>query len=168
MGTFGATWGVAGVILLLSSAISRLLPIWQESMTYDLDWRHWTVMLVNAVFMAHSEGYSAFQKAFAPRIVVRADTLRTDPQPLRVLLAPLFCMGFFHATRRRMITSFAVSAMVCVFIIVFRFIPQPWRGVLDFGVVVGLSWGVAALVFFAWQQWLGSGVNYPAELPGSD
>ncbi|MBT8446427.1 MAG: hypothetical protein KJO38_04710, partial [Gammaproteobacteria bacterium] len=31
-----------------------------------------------------------------------------------------------------------------VLILLFRLLPQPWRGVMDFGVVVGLLWGLVA------------------------
>jgi hypothetical protein len=32
-----------------------------------------------------------------------------------------------------------------------RLLPQPWRGIVDAGVVVGLTWGTISLVVFCIQ-----------------
>jgi hypothetical protein len=65
-----------------------------------------------------------------------------------VLLAPLFCMGYIYATRRRQILSIALTTMIICFVLIARSIPQPWRGILDAGVVVGLSLGVLSIAYF--------------------
>jgi hypothetical protein len=65
-----------------------------------------------------------------------------------VLLAPLFCMGYIYATRRRQIVSFALTTMIICFVLIARSMPQPWRGILDAGVVVGLSLGVLSIGYF--------------------
>ncbi|MEM8734054.1 MAG: hypothetical protein AAGG44_07525 [Planctomycetota bacterium] len=68
---------------------------------------------------------------------------------LRFVLAPLFCIGFFHATRRKQVTIIILMLLIALIVIGFRQIPQPWRGVLDIGVIIGLTWGtIATLVFF--------------------
>jgi len=67
------------------------------------------------------------------------------------VLAPFFCIGYFDIERRRQIVVIAVTAMVIGFIIGARFLPQPWRGIVDLGVVAGLAWGVIALCIFTAQ-----------------
>jgi len=44
--------------------------------------------------------------------------------------------------------SYALTAMIICFIIIARMLPQPWRGILDAGVVVGLSIGIISILYF--------------------
>jgi hypothetical protein len=129
-----------------------------------LGWHHWTLMLACVVFMAYSEGYKGFQLGFSPRVAARALYLRDHPTPMRSLAAPLFCMGFFHAQRRRLVISYSLTLAIIALIFLVRLLPQPWRGILDAGVVVGLAWGLVALLAFAVRA-LGSGdFNYSPEV----
>ena len=41
------------------------------------------------------------------------------------------------------------------FITIAHFLSQPWRGIIDIGVVVGLLWGVVALLIFTVQAFAG-------------
>ena len=109
---------------------------------------HWSALAFSVIYMAYAEGYKGFHLGFAPRVVVRARYLAANPRPLHVLLAPLFCMGYIYATRKRQILSFALTAMIVCFVLVARMMPQPWRGILDAGVVVGLSLGVLSIAYF--------------------
>ncbi len=71
----------------------------------------------------------------------------------------------FFSSRKRLIVTYALSLGIIVLIIVFHQIIQPWRGILDAGVVVGLSWGIASLIWFSIEA-LGSGeYEFPAETP---
>lgn len=164
-GRFGFVWGVTGVCLILLFAVYRLTQITVDAFEFTLVWYHWLVLIVNVVFMAHSEGYKGFQKGFSPRVVARAGYLRSNPRPLHVLLAPLFCMGFFHATRRRMITAYAMSFAIILLILIFNQISQPWRGILDAGVVVGLCWGVMSILFYFYQYLVGETFEFSADVP---
>ena len=109
---------------------------------------HWLTLAFSVIYMAYAEGYKGFHLGFAPRVVVRARYLANNPRPLHVLLAPLFCMGYIYATRRRQIVSFALTTMIICFVLIARSMPQPWRGILDAGVVVGLSIGVLSIGYF--------------------
>ena len=92
VGTLGALWGIVGFLGLLFSAISRLGPLAIES--YEMGWTtvQWVVAGVFTLFMAHSEGYKGFHKAFSPRFGARMKHLSENPTVLHVLLAPLFGM----------------------------------------------------------------------------
>lgn len=109
---------------------------------------HWSALVFSVIYMGYAEGYKGFHLGFAPRVVARARYLSANPRPLHVLLAPLFCMGYIYATRRRQILSYALTLMIICFVIIARLMPQPWRGILDAGVVVGLSLGVLSIAYF--------------------
>lgn len=109
---------------------------------------HWLALAFSVVYMAYAEGYKGFHLGFAPRVVVRARYLADNPRPLHVLLAPLFCMGYIYATRKRQILSFALTTMIICFVLIARSMPQPWRGIVDAGVVVGLGLGVLSIAYF--------------------
>jgi len=165
IGIFGAIWGLTGVLLLLGSAVYRLTPIAIDAFSYAFTWYHWTTLLLILFFMAYAEGYRGFQKGFSPRVAARALHMKNYPHLLHSLLGPLFCMGFFHASRRRKITSFSVTSGIIVLIILVRFLTQPWRGIIDAGVVVGLAWGLVSLIIFSLQAFTSRGFPYSPEVP---
>ena len=141
-------WGIGGVLLLLIFAIFRLAPMALELEESSMSQVHWLALAFSVIYMAYAEGYKGFHLGFAPRVIVRARYLADNPRPLHVLLAPLFCMGYIYATRKRQIISFALTTMIICFVLIARSIPQPWRGILDAGVVVGLSLGVLSIAYF--------------------
>lgn len=156
MASLIATWGVACVLALLGQALWRLTPLalepWLEGSMSPLQ----QALYVGwAAIMAYSEGYRGFQKKFSPRVVARAFYLGRHPTPLRVALALPFCMSFFHSTRRQMIVSYTFVTLIALLVVAVRSLPQPWRGIVDGGVVVGLGWGVVAIVVFYVRGLLG-------------
>jgi hypothetical protein len=165
MGMVRALWGLTGVILLLGSAVYRLTPLAVDAWSYELSWYHWIFFAFVLLFMAYAEGYRAFQQGFSPRVAARARYLRTHRNALHALLAPLFCMGYFHAPKRRRITSISVTAGIIVLIILVRLLPQPWRGIVDAGVVVGLAWGLISLIIFSFQALSREQFKYSPEVP---
>ena len=87
--------------------------------------------------------------SYAPRLVARAEGLRQSATVLTTVLAPAYCMNYFQAEKRRMIVAWVATCLIVLAIIAFHYLPQPWRGILDAGVVVGLGWGLLATVYFA-------------------
>lgn len=162
---FGAFWGVAGVVLLLASATYRLTPLAVEASMHPFSWHHWAALIAVVSGMAYAEGYRGFQQGFSPRVAARARYLAEHPRPVHVLLAPLFCMGYIHATRRRRITSLSLTLAIIVLILLVRFVSQPWRGIIDAGVVVGLAWGIISLLVFAVVVFRSAGFRYSPEVP---
>lgn len=165
LGGLGAAWGIIGILSLLGFAIIRMADASWQAASYPLDWRHWLVLTFNIALMAHAEGYRGFQKAYAPRVVARAKYLVSNWTWVRLVLAPLFCMGFFHATRRRLISAWVLTAMIIVLVLAFRMLEQPWRGILDAGVVVGLVWGVTSIALYSLSVLLRRQFNYSPEVP---
>ncbi len=165
MGGFGAFWGLTGVALLLGSAIYRLTPLAIDAFTYDWSWYHWLSFALMTFFMAYAEGYRAFQQGFSPRVAARARYLRDHPDALHVIFAPLFCMAYFHALKRRQIVSISVTAGIIVLVILVRLLSQPWRGIIDGSVVVGLAWGLVSLIVFSYQAFTAEHFPYSPEVP---
>jgi hypothetical protein len=165
-GGAAAVWGLSGTILLLAQAVWRMLPVVAEAFTHHrLGVAHWAGAVAGVAFMGFYEGYKGFQRGFSPRVVVRALHLARNPRPLHVLLAPLFCMGLLHASRRRLVASWAILCLVVAAVAAVRGVPQPARGIVDLGVVVGLAWGLVALLAYALRAAAGLPPRVPADLP---
>ena len=142
-------WGIAGVTMLLGSAIWRLSPIAVHPLrTGQLEAHHWVILIIWVLGMAYAEGYRGFHTRFSPRTAARALYLAYRPSVLRGILAPFFSMGFFGATRRVMITAWSITSMIVCLVLMVHQLEQPWRGIVDAGVVVGLAIGLASLLWF--------------------
>lgn len=144
-------WGLGGIFLLIGSAVVRLTPYAIEALRMDLTLLQWVVAIVWTGFMLVAEGYRGFQKQFSPRVVARAKYLSENPNPLHLLLAPFFCMAFFHATKKRKIVTWCLTLGIIGLIIIVRQLPQPWRGIIDIGVVLGLVYGLLWVAIYAVQ-----------------
>jgi hypothetical protein len=168
--SFAALWGVVGFCLILLQAIYRLAILALEPIRGGLmtePWQ-WALYAASIAFMAYTEGYRGFQLRAAPRIVVRALHLARHPRPLHVALAPVFCTGLFHATRRRLIASWLLYGMLILLILSVRQLAQPWRGMVDAGVVVGLTWGVVSIIIIYVRALAGHPPQVSPELPGDE
>lgn len=159
-------WGIGGVLGFLANAIFRLwplasAPIVDGSMTPTL----WAISALWIAFMAYTEGYKGFHRAFSPRVVVRALWLARNPRPHLVVLAPVMCMGLIHATRKRMIVSWAILLGVVALVLAVRGLDQPWRGIVDGGVIVGLALGTLSIVVHTLRAFAGSPPTMPPDVP---
>lgn len=159
-------WAILGVLALLLRAVMRMAPIALEPI------KDQSLTPAQAVVYAgwcgvslYAEGYRGFQMRFSPRVVARALYLANNPKPLHVLLAPLYCMAFFHASLRGLMAAWGVLLIVIAAVLVVHVMPQPWRGIVDGGVVLGLAWGMASLVVIAANALRGRHPGVSAELP---
>lgn len=161
-------WGVIGVLLLFARAIVRLAPVaWQPIAEGSLSPTQVALYASWVVFNAYSEGYRAFQKSFSPRVVGRAHQLASAPTLLRALLAPLYCLSLFHANRRGLTLAWAMLGIIAGLVWLLGITPQPWRGIVDGGVVVALAWGALAILFFAARALRGAPPAAKLNLPGT-
>lgn len=167
--TFGFYWGVLGVVAIIASAIYRISPRIIELGQFSLHAGHWLVLLLWTVYMIHAEGYRGFHCNFAPRVVLRAQALQGDSaRPLAILLAPLYCMGFIYATPRRTLISVLVTSAIIALVIGVSLLPQPWRGIIDTGVVAGLGVGIISIGYYLQAALKGVSITrVPADLPDS-
>lgn len=165
MKTMGFLWGIGGVIALLLSAIYRLAPRVLELGSYSLSAWQWLLLAVFVLYMLRAEGWKGFHLNFAPRVALRADFLRREGRPWMLLLAPLVCMGYLHATRRRRIVSLSLTAGLVLLIILVSHVPQPWRGIIDAGVVAGLLTGITSILWHGARVLGGRRPQMSADLP---
>jgi hypothetical protein len=141
-------WGTVGVIAVLIDAIIRLLPNAIEPIaTGTIDVKGGLAYVAAIIGLGYAEGYRGFQRRFSPRVVARAAHLARSVQPSwRIVLAPVMTMGLIHATRRRLLATWMLVAMIVALVVLVSLLEQPWRGAVDAGVVVGLSWGTATIL----------------------
>lgn len=160
------TWAVGGVLALLIQAIVRLLPRAIEPIRDgSLDLVGGIAYLAAIVLLAYSEGYRGFQQRFSPRVVQRALHLAEHPRSGLVILAPLHAMALIHATPRRLRASWLLLLGIVGLIVLVSKLAQPWRGAVDAGVVVGLSWGAIATLLLLIRALRGSPPDVDPDLP---
>lgn len=164
-----ATWGVLATTALLVSAIVRLTPLALEPLqSHAMTSFQWALYIGWAGFNGYVEGFRGFQRGYAPRVVARAFWLGQHPRPLYVLLAPFFCSGLFHATRKRLIISWCLLVGIVGIVQLVRLLEQPWRGIVDGGVVIGLGYGTAALLVMFARALLGAPIRVTPQVPGDE
>ena len=161
-------WGVVGVLVLLAQALLRLTPLALEAIGSGLNPVQWIVLGAWVVINAHAEGYRGFHRRFSPRVVARARYLAAHPRPLRVALAPLFCMSLFGASGRGMMVARGILVGVVGLVILVRQLDQPWRGIVDAGVVVGLGLGALSIVYFVLLALRGRPMPVGPDLPAGE
>jgi len=164
-GIVGAIWAIGGIVLLLSAALYRLTPYALELTDFDLTTFQVICLVLFILFMAVAEGYKGFQRKFSPRFAARTKYLLDHPSTVRVLLAPMFSMGYFQATRRVKITSISVTLMVIILIIAVKALAQPWRGIVDAGVIFGLLWGLLSILILVFASLTGRDPGDISHLP---
>ena len=149
-------WGIGGFIAILVYALYRLIPVTIAAFAWEFAWWHWALLFINTLLMAYYEGFKGFQRGYSPRVAARARYLGDHGNPSDCLLAPLFCMAYYAAPRRRVIATWILTIFITLMIVLFQYLPQPTRGILDAGVVVGLSWGLLATLYYGWSAINGS------------
>ncbi len=97
--------------------------------------------------------------------LARAMHLAREPHALRGALAPLFCMGLFHAPLRSKVVSWVMVAFIVGIVALVRQIPQPWRGLIDLGVVAALGMGLVSLAYYTVRALRGHAPNVDPRLP---
>jgi len=145
-------WGALGCSCYLSYGIKKVVPIVKNGMQMMDCGFHWSLLIVTLLFFAYFEGYKGFQKGFSPRVVSRAWVVAERPSSKRnppfwhKVLAPWFCIGYFHGTRKRVITSWCVTAGIFLIVVGVKRMPNPYRAIVDAGVMLGLSWGAISII----------------------
>ena len=140
---------------------AALVPILDDMLTPGLA----VVYALWVVFQGYTEGYRGFQLRFCPRVVARAVHLGRNPRLLHVLLAAPFVLTLFHAPVRKLVARYVFLACLVGLIMLVRQVPQPYLGIIDGGVVLGLMWGVLGLWWLLGRYLLGYGSPEPTDLP---
>lgn len=154
-------WGVLGIHVTIGNAIWRLGARGVEAVVGGLTPLQWLILAAWVAFMLYTEGYRGFHLRFSPMVIARARTLAGDAPLWHKVLAPAYVMGLFHATRRRLLLSWGLLVMIATMVMLVRLLEQPWRGIVDAGVVLGLLAGLISVS--AWA--LSTGALVSPELP---
>lgn len=163
LGFAAGAWGSLGVVYILASPIKRLfpvaaLPFQGVAAGASLSWWGWALYASWVAFMGYTEGYKAFQCKFSPMVVARASTLHAGPTNFswwfKALFAPLYSMGLFHATKKRLSVSWGMVFGIAGIVAACKRIPMPWRAVVDGGVVVGLTWGALSVLLISARSFI--------------
>lgn len=145
-----AAWGLGATLLLIGEALFRLTPISLEASRHaDFTSFHGLVMAGWVVGNAYLEGWRGFHRKFAPRCIQAALEVAERGSLSRRLLCPLVCLGLYGVNRARLIGSWALVVGIVSLVVLVGSLPQPWRGIIDAGVVAGLAVGVGSLIFHA-------------------
>jgi hypothetical protein len=157
-------WGLAGVLAILAQAILKLVPFALELRDLDLAGAELAILGLWIAIAVYAEGVRGFHRQFSPRVVARAMHLSRGASTVDLVLAPLFCMGLIHATRRRLIVSWVLTLAIAAVVMFVRRLSQPWRGIVDAGVVIGLSIGVVSIIYYSVRAVRGHAMPVPADV----
>ena len=146
LGVAAAAWGLIGWSATLTFVIARLSVYAIDALASELDPLQLAALAANTGLLAWAEGYRGFQKRFSPRAAARILYLRRHAGVLTATLAPLFCIGFFGVTPRIWRMTWIGTGLILLAVIVVQQLPQPWRGIIDVGVVIGLAWGLVSFL----------------------
>jgi hypothetical protein len=160
-------WGVLQVVAIIGNALKRVIPIALQPFSSDvpLSGFQWVSYGLWTVYMIYAEGYKAFQLKFSPLVVKRAFGLSENLNALNFLLAGPYAMGFFGATKKRMIVSWSVSVGVASIVAVVKKLGYPYRSIIDGGVVAGLTYGTLSILILTVNALRGNVPHVNPELP---
>lgn len=161
-------WGLVGTVLLLGKSVVRLSFVAWAGLTHpSVGPLHLAIAVAWSAFMAWSEGYRGFYMGYSRRVVTRAFAMPGRVRhPLLMLLAPFVSMGLIYSTRRRYIVSWSVVLGVIGIVVLVRQLSQPWRGLIDLGVVVGLAMGLVSILIHTRTRLMGGDLGVPVEFHG--
>lgn len=158
-------WGVIGITASLGKAIIGMTPKVITGLAMELTLIQWGFLIGYTFFMLYFEGYKGFQKKYSPRTAARVKYLYDQPNLLRGILAPLFCMGYFHANRKTKLKAYILTGGIFLLVKLVSYCPQPWLGIVDLGVMLGLSWGLIAFLIFSVQAMFGKNFDHSPQTP---
>lgn len=147
----GFIWAVIGITALLTFAIVRMSLHAVDLFRGQLSGSEWIILIIWVAAMAYAEGYRGFQRRFSPRFAARALSLTANPRLMDVLLAPLFCIGYYRAAKNRLLTTWSVTLAIILLVVFMNNTSQPWRNIISTGVLVGLFYGLVTVLYFTFQ-----------------
>ena len=166
--SLSVVWAVVGVVLMLLFAIARLSVYAFAAWEFGLTLMQGLFLIIICIFMAYSEGYKGFYLNFSPRFAARVKYIYQSGSAVERLLSPLFCFGYFGTTRSKQIVSIMLTTALITLVLFMHYVPQPWRGIIDAGVVVGLSLGVLSIIVCVVKELAHSTYLHDPQVPNLD
>lgn len=151
LSTMTLFWAISGITLFLGGAIIRLLPNAIEALRSDLTYIQWLVAASWLIYMLATEGYYGFQKRMAPRFAARTLYVITQGTTVERILSPVFCIGYFGTIKKRLIVIWSLTVGIVVLIMAVRLLSEPWRGIIDLGVIAGVGYGLITVYVYTFK-----------------
>ena len=144
LGIIGYIWGFLGISYMILHGLSCMIPYVIELDFRLFKWYHMISFFGVIIILGYSEGYKGFQKSFSPRTANRLYNIFLKPTFFRVFFSPFISMGFIESSKKLKYISYGLLLMIVMFILLIGKLNDPWRGIIDAGVIVGLSWGLVS------------------------
>ena len=126
---------------MIGYALLRLAKRVGGVASHDLTWYHWVALGLITALLVYGKSYRAFYLGLAPRIAARAADVRRRPSTVRVVLAPMYCMGYFGGERSTQVKMISITLAMVILVVSVRCLPEPWRAILAAAVAAALSAG---------------------------
>jgi hypothetical protein len=153
-----ALWAYGFVVVLLLGATHGVIFVGLRLVDQlPMPWGDWVLLAISLAFFSYVEGYRGFFLNWSPWVVRRSLLLPQLVWPARTrgcscgrvlaaLLGPLFAMGFFCASRRRLLISLVLYPGIVGLVVAVRALPSPYHEITDLGVAAGIGLGTLSLV----------------------
>ncbi len=142
-----AAWAVVGVAVMLLEAIVRLGARGLDTLRAEpLGAWEWATFALVSGSLVYFEGYRALHRRYMPKVAERVMALARGAGPSVVVPAPLHALALWGVERSALVRAWAGVALIVVAVLVVRALPAPWRGIVDAGVALALSVGLASFV----------------------
>lgn len=139
-------WAVAGVAALLGWAAWRLGARGVGVVQAGLNAMEWLVLALLVATFLYGEGVLALERRWVPKVLARARRLAVDGPVWARPLAPLHAMGLVAVPAQVALRSWAGVAAIVLAVALVRWLPDPWRAMVDVAVASALAWGCFALI----------------------
>ena len=159
-------WALVGVVVMLAFAVWRLSAYAISALDSDLTLVQIILLVAFSMFMAYSEGYKGFYLNFAPRFAARVKYVYREGRVIELVLSPFFCFGYFGTTHTKQIVSIILTLGLIMLVVLMRYVPQPWRGIVDVGVVIGLTLGIFSIIYCVYQELTSEEYLHDPQIPG--
>jgi len=153
--SFRSFFSILTFTSVLLNAVRRLVPIALAPLKAPSSPASPSLILsyvLSVSFFLYYEAYKGFHKKFVPAYVSRSQTLPSKNILLSFIpVNVLYSGGYICSNKARKAKSYGVTMFVFLAIVVSKRLPPAPRGVVDAGVVAGLTGAIVSL----WAHWFG-------------
>ena len=149
-GRLAEGWALLGVSFVFLKSAMQLGVRGVVTMLSGMTTGEWMAFIVITALFVYGEGVRALQMKYMPYVLRRIAQLPGE-SAVNQILAPLYAFSLIGAERRVLVKAWAGTAAIVAAVIIVRQFSEPWRGIVDFGVAMALTWGLIALLAGAWK-----------------
>ena len=150
-----ALYAFVTIAFILFGAVAGVTAVGLRVREQSISLLQQLTLVLNLVFFVVVEGYLGFHRSWAPVTARRcflagfaAKVPSSASSTCAALFAPVFAMGFFFASRRRLIISYVLTFFIVGVVMAVKQSPSPWHEIIDCGVGAGLGAGTLSFCYF--------------------